>query len=49
MHDGRFASLEDVLGYYAAIDKNRAAQTDLPVMKLSKQDQLDLIAFLNTL
>lgn len=49
MHDGRFSSLEDVLGYYAAIDKNRAAQTDLPVIKLSKQDQADLLAFLKTL
>ena len=49
MHDGRFKSLQEVLNYYAGIDKEKAMQTDLPPMSLSAQDQADIIRFLQTL
>ena len=49
MHDGRFKNLRDVLNYYAGIDKKKAAQTDLPEMNLSEQDQSDIVRFLQSL
>jgi cytochrome c peroxidase len=49
MHDGRFKTLDDVLAYYASIDNKKALETDLPPMKLSKQDQQDIIRFLQSL
>jgi cytochrome c peroxidase len=50
MHDGRFKNLQEVVAYYASFDtKEKAALVDLPVIKLSKDEQKDLVNFLLTL
>ena len=49
MHDGRFKSLREVLKHYASIDEKRALETDLPEIKLSEQQQQDIIHFLLSL
>ena len=50
MHDGRFASLDEVVDYYAAGGSHAPGQS--PVMAgfpLSAQDRCDLVAFLESL
>ncbi len=50
MHDGRFKSLSNVVNYYASFNSKEKADTvDLPVVKLSKKEQQDLVNFLLTL
>lgn len=49
MHDGRYKTLQEVLNHYAAMDKTRAKETDIPAINLTKQEQKDLIHFLLTL
>lgn len=56
MHDGRFATLQDVLNHYShGIQPNNNLDTRLlkngdPLrMNISEQDKTDIIAFLNTL
>lgn len=50
MHDGRFESLSNVVNYYASFNSKEKADTvDLPVVKLSKKEQQDLVNFLLTL
>ena len=50
MHDGRFKNLAAVVNYYASFNtKEKADTVDLPIIKLSKQEQKDLVNFLLTL
>jgi len=49
MHDGRYKNLQEVLKHYANITKNKALETDLPIMNINKEEQDDLISFLLTL
>lgn len=56
MHDGRFATLEQVVDFYADGVRTTAATLDVHMqpwgkgeVRLSKQDRADLVAFLKTL
>lgn len=52
MHDGRFSTLTQVINHYATgIQAGTARDNRLPIggIPMTAQDQLDLIAFLNTL
>jgi cytochrome c peroxidase len=55
MHDGRFATLEEVLNHYNHGVKNSSTVDKLmqynisPGLQLTEQDKADIIAFLNTL
>ena len=55
MHDGRFATLAEVLGHYAQLAARAAAAAGptrdprLPHAPLSAAEQVALIAFLNSL
>jgi len=51
MHDGRFASLQEVVNSYNLGGKNPTSNTDARVRKLnlSDQDVADIVAFLKTL
>jgi cytochrome c peroxidase len=52
MHDGRFSTLTQVVNHYATgIQAGTARDNRLPVggITMTAQDQLDLVAFLNTL
>lgn len=50
MHDGRFKTLDEVLNHYASGGHPGVnVSPNVRVLKLSKQDRADLLAFLNTL
>lgn len=50
MHDGRFSTLGEVLGHYAAASQAPSTRTrSIKAIHLSAQDQKDVIAFLQTL
>ncbi len=50
MHDGSFATLEDVISHYNSGGKNHTSKSNLiKPLALSPQEQQDLISFLNTL
>ena len=52
MHDGRFSSLEEVLGHYATgIQAGTARDNRLPIggIGMTAQEQADIVAFLKTL
>ncbi len=55
MHDGRFATLEEVIEHYDSGVKNSSTVDPLlqynlnPGLQLSSQDKADLVAFLRTL
>jgi cytochrome c peroxidase len=51
MHDGRFATLEEVMAFYVhdVVDNGRLNARMPAVIELSERDQTDLIAFLHTL
>ena len=49
MHDGRFATLEDVVEFYTEVPVATAGQHELPPLDLSSQEKRDLAAFLNAL
>lgn len=49
MHDGQFADLASVMVHYDDADKLVLGNKDLLAVELSKQNQSDLVAFLNAL
>ena len=49
MHDGRFATLDEVLEFYNQPKTGALGETELDPLNLSKQDQADIKAFLATL
>lgn len=49
MHDGRFATLNEVLNHYNTIDPSKAREIDLMQIQLSNDQQLDIINFLLSL
>ncbi|MGA2288799.1 MAG: tryptophan tryptophylquinone biosynthesis enzyme MauG, partial [Bradyrhizobium sp.] len=50
MHDGSMPTLEDVIEHYDRGGVDRPSRSDLIVpLGLSKQDKLDLVAFLESL
>jgi cytochrome c peroxidase len=50
MHDGRFATLEDVVDYYAAGGSHSPGQSPLLTgFRLAEQERCDLVAFLESL
>lgn len=49
MHDGRFATLDEVLEFYNQPKTGALGETELDPLNLSEQDQADIKAFLATL
>ena len=49
MHDGRFATLDEVLDFYNEPKSGALGQTELDPLGLSEQDQADVKSFLETL
>ena len=49
MHDGRFATLGEVLDFYSAPPQPEVGESELDPLELSDADKSDLIAFLETL
>ncbi len=49
MHDGRFATLEDVLNFYATAPKSEYAPIMVQKYKMSSAEQKKIISFLHTL
>ncbi len=49
MHDGRFATLDDVLDFYNEPKEGALGHTELDPLGLDEQDQADVKAFLETL
>ncbi len=49
MHDGRFATLDEVLDFYNEPKTDAIGQTELDPLRLTEQDQTDIKAFLETL
>ena len=49
MHDGRFATLVEVLDFYSAPPLPEVGESELDPLELSAADKSDLIAFLQTL
>ncbi len=48
MHDGRFASLEEVVAYYASNPRERNPNAHLPEIHLNSAEQRALVAFIKT-
>ena len=49
MHDGRFATLDEVLDFYSEPKAGAVGETELDPLQLSEQDRADIKAFLATL
>ncbi len=49
MHDGRFATLDDVLDFYSEPKTGAVGETELDPLQFTKQDRIDIKAFLATL
>ena len=49
MHDGRFATLDEVLDFYNKPRTDAIGEIELDPLELSEQDRVDLKAFLATL
>ena len=49
MHDGRFATLDDVLDFYSEPKTGTVGETELDPLEFTEQDRADVKAFLETL
>lgn len=49
MHDGRFATLDEVLDFYSEPKAGAVGETELDPLDLTEQDRTDIKAFLETL
>lgn len=49
MHDGRFQSLSQVMKFYSSAEKNQQVHPSLENLKLTDNEQREIIAFLKTL
>lgn len=49
MHDGRFASMEEVIAFYTDPPPVEVGESELDPLRFSEQDQQDLLAFMEAL